>query len=277
LFGGLDTSKFSGSLYTLPILHDKGQAPTTLSVSLVKLSLDYDGSTQDYTDKSFPYPALLDSGSTSTILPDAIYQEILKTTKAVLDEGSGAYLVPCSSPDSFFSYQFGDSSGPIIKVPWTNIALPVILKDGTTLQKDGKDVCSLDIEGDGDSTDPTQTPILGDSFLRSAYIVFDLGNLEISIAEANTEGTASSNVVAIPSGGVGAIVSATTASGGPTPTASVGFNGTIPHSVAPTGTGTTTPYTGAPTPVQTGAGHKNMIGASLVSLVAVAAGMVFYL
>lgn len=272
MFGGLDTSKFSGSLYTLPILHDKGMAPTTLSVSLVKLSFNYDGSTSDYTDKTFPYPILLDSGSTSTILPDAIYKEILTTTKAELDSDSGAYLVPCSSPDSYFSYQFGASSGPIIKVPWSNIALPVVLKDGTTLQKDGKDVCSLAMEGDGDSSDPTQTPILGDSFLRSAYIVFDLGNSEISIAEANTDSTASSNVVAIPSGGVGAIVSATTATGGPTPTASVGYNGTIPHSVAPTGTGAP-----APVPTQTGAGHVNMISTSLLSLVAVAAGMVFCL
>jgi len=225
IFGGLDTSKYSGNLQTIPILHDEGATPTELIVALNGFSANYNGASTDFTDDTFPLPVLLDSGTTVTILPDAIFQKIAELTNAT-DAGMGVLIVSCSSPGSYFSFQFGGPSVSSIRVPWTSIAPPFIQENGTVLMEDGQPICVLLIQSDEGSG----TLVLGDSFLRSAYVVFDLGNYEISIAQANVENTANSNVVAIPSAGVGAVVSASTAAS-ITPTISMIASSTRPHSI----------------------------------------------
>jgi hypothetical protein len=58
-------------------------------------------------------------------------------------------------------------------------------------------------------------PILfGDTFLRSAYVVYDLDNNAISMANTNFNATGNGNVQAIPSGTAGAPGVSTTATGG---------------------------------------------------------------
>jgi hypothetical protein len=61
----------------------------------------------------------------------------------------------------------------------------------------GEAVCVL--FADSVANDQSGSIILGDSFLRSAYVVYDLENYEIAIGQAVFNAT-SSNIIAIPSG-----------------------------------------------------------------------------
>jgi hypothetical protein len=62
---------------------------------------------------------------------------------------------------------------------------------------DGEAICSLFV--DSVVNDPSGSIILGGSFLRSAYVVYDLENNEIAIGQTIFNAT-SSNIKAIPPG-----------------------------------------------------------------------------
>ncbi|KAJ3502036.1 hypothetical protein NM208_g16809 [Fusarium decemcellulare] len=62
----------------------------------------------------------------------------------------------------------------------------------------------------GIAPSPSSTSILGDTFMRSAYVVFDLENNEVSLAQSNFNATGS-DIVEIGSGD-GAVPAATGAS-----------------------------------------------------------------
>jgi hypothetical protein len=87
----------------------------------------------------------------------------------------------------------------------SQIVLPLVLANGEVpTYPNGKTACQLGIEAAGD------LPVLfGDTFLRSAYVVYDLDNNRIALAQTDFNATGS-NVVAFPSQGA-AIPSATSA------------------------------------------------------------------
>lgn len=58
---------------------------------------------------------------------------------------------------------------------------PYTLEDGSVFQLNSEDVCLFGIVSGGDNT----STILGDTFLRSAYVVYDLENYLIGIANTN--------------------------------------------------------------------------------------------
>ena len=66
--------------------------------------------------------------------------------------------------------------------------------------------CQLGINAQKNPEDPL---VLGEVFLRAAYVVYDLGNEEISIAQSNYNGPSTPNILEIlpgPSGVPGAIL-----------------------------------------------------------------------
>lgn len=76
LFGGVDTNKYHGDLVSLPIQLD-GQTGTISSFTVAWTGLTVHGSGQssDFSP-SEPAPAILDSGTTDTLLPDDIANQI---------------------------------------------------------------------------------------------------------------------------------------------------------------------------------------------------------
>ncbi|KAE8365024.1 aspartic peptidase domain-containing protein [Aspergillus caelatus] len=90
-------------------------------------------------------------------------------------------------------YGFGGPGGPVIRVPFFELAVPW-LDDNGYYQKlsNGKDACVFGVVPITDDS-----PILfGDTFLRSAYVVYDLDQQQIAIAPTryNSEDT---NIVEI--------------------------------------------------------------------------------
>ena len=105
--------------------------------------------------------------------------------------------MPCSlanSPD-VFSFGFGGNGGPTIKVSFGEFVTPIYNDDGSqpTFRNGAGTVCTWGLLPSGD---PSQPIILGDTFLRSAYVVYDLTNNQIGIAQTDFNAT-NSNVVQI--------------------------------------------------------------------------------
>lgn len=115
------------------------------------------------------------------------------------DQQAEAYLVPCSkgTGSATFDFQFGGSSGPTIKVPISEFFIPLADEYGDATSSTGEATCEFGIEPAG--KDPV---LFGDTFLRSAYVVYDLANKEISMAQTNFNST-TSNIQAIAAGANG--------------------------------------------------------------------------
>jgi len=190
LFGGIDTTKYSGDLVSLPIQPVQGFYQE-YTVALTSISIQDDSGTRPLTDSSFPQTALLDSGTTTQELPNAVITKLVQGLGAVQEQG--AILVPCgyANANASLVYQFGGASGPSIKVPFSAL---ISLEAGPTFSN-GEAACEMLLSGGGDGN-----LVLGDSFLRSAYVVYDVANNEIAIAQAKLNATSTSNILVIPKG-----------------------------------------------------------------------------
>ncbi|RCK67128.1 Candidapepsin-1 [Candida viswanathii] len=159
IFGGIDHAKYSGELITVPL--------TTGGEFRIHLnSLTIDGATVPAALEGF-----LDSGSTYTHLQNSVFQQVSNKYNATYGpgpDGSNVYLVDCDLPGSI-DFNFDNSAK--ISVPATEFAAALYNDDGEKFPK-----CQLSLV-------PGDVNILGDNFLRSAYVVYDLDDNEISLAQ----------------------------------------------------------------------------------------------
>ena len=147
-----------------------------------------------FSQTNLALPVILDSGTTATYLPDSVINPILSGIGAVNNAEIGGPIVPCSltSSPANFTFGFGGNGGPMISVSLAEFLDPVYNEDNTPATfKSGDDICSFGIMSSG-----TGPILFGDSFLRSAYVVYDLTNNQIGLAQTNFNAT-SSNVVEI--------------------------------------------------------------------------------
>ncbi|EXJ72369.1 uncharacterized protein A1O5_04873 [Cladophialophora psammophila CBS 110553] len=175
LFGGVNTEKYEGELATIPIIPSNGvyfQLAIALT-GLVSAGSDLSSSS------SLPAAVLLDSGATLSYLPNDITQEIYNQVQAVYQSDVGAAYAPCSLSSSSATIDF-TFSGQTIRVPYNELFLGASVNNfGQPMTfQNGEEACLFGIA-------PAQggMAVLGDTFLRSAYVVYDLANNEISLAQ----------------------------------------------------------------------------------------------
>lgn len=198
LFGGVDTDKYTGDLVGLPIQIDSAvNVYDRYLVTLTSVSIKDDSGTRLLSDSSMSVAALLDSGTTSTVLPDDVANAIWNGFGAVVS-GPNEEFVPCKLKytNAALIFGFGGPGGPSISVPISEMIDNGAINPGATFE-DGEPICSLFV--DTVANDASGSIILGDSFLRSAYVVYDLENNEIAIGQTVFNAT-SSNIKVIPSG-----------------------------------------------------------------------------
>ncbi|KAI1616464.1 aspartic peptidase domain-containing protein [Exophiala viscosa] len=191
LFGGVDSSKYHGDLTVLPLQPDQNGSYNAFWVALTGVSIKDDQGTNSLTADDFTgVYALLDSGTTSTRLPADIWNALVEDLGIVVT--SKGYFVPCALADidSGITFTFGGSSGPTPMVPFSALMYPFV----AATSDEGVPLCYFlagpSVQG---------LTILGDSFLRSAYVVYDIPNNQVSIASAALNDTATS-ITAIPTG-----------------------------------------------------------------------------
>lgn len=124
-------------------------------------------------------PVILDSGTTDTYLPDALATTILNGVGATQSRSAGN-VVPCdlATRNASFDFGFGGNGGPVVTVDVGNFITPILFRDGSQATfEDGTPACTFGLHAAGDNP-----MLLGDTFLRSAYVVYDLENNQIGLA-----------------------------------------------------------------------------------------------
>lgn len=194
LFGGVDTSKFSGDLAILKTLTDEGDSsPREFYVTLDSVDVSVNGKSTNALDKT--RHVLLDSGTTLTYVPTETYQTLLNALGLLDDENYGAgttkeVIDKLKAEKAVISYKF---QGKKIEVPIDELFILATDRDNnqvwtTQNGKTEKFYTFLVADGgDADLFDPATTIgyIFGDSFLRSAYVVYDIGQDVVALAQAD--------------------------------------------------------------------------------------------
>ncbi|KAK1977058.1 eukaryotic aspartyl protease [Colletotrichum cereale] len=152
-FGGVDTKKFSGNLHSAPVLGPQnGENLHRYWVQLDSVGLSKSGSSaKTYSNSKFP--VFFDTGATLSYLPSALIDQLGSDLGGRLESSLNMYLVPCSAKGTI-DFKFGDYT---MKVPLSEFIWQV-----------GDNSCVLGADKASDNA-----YLLGDSFLRSTYVVFD--------------------------------------------------------------------------------------------------------
>ncbi|PNY24890.1 Elongation factor G, mitochondrial [Tolypocladium capitatum] len=201
LFGGIDTGKYVGQLTKVPVIrNDRVGNFTVFAVSMYSLEATSSSGSDTLTSSTSPISVVLDSGTSFSYLPQDMVSQAWQEVGAVWNSNAGTPVLPCSCANhaGHFSFVFSGPNGPRINVTMNELVLP--LTSGpppkfTSGPYRGKTMCGFGL------VNQTEPPfILGDTFLRSAYVVYDLVNNEIGLAATNFNST-KTNVVAFASGG----------------------------------------------------------------------------
>ena len=239
--------------------------------------LDCSGAVQ-YSQNNLALPVILDSGTTDAYLPDDVVNPILGGVGVINDNQYGS-IVPCDLANSpaTIRFGFGGNGGQTISVGLGEFISPVYNERGIQPKfKDGAGlICSWGLMSSG-----TGPILLGDAFLRSAYVVYDLSSNQIGMAQTNFN-TTNSNVVEISGTSIpGASTTATAV------TVSQTFSGIPQETNAATKTGSTqaTAPQGSPTfnlcGSGSGSGKKGAafaVGPPRIELTTVVTGLVLLL
>ena len=171
LFGAVDHAKYSGQLQTVPIINIYSRYYSRpIRFDIVLNSMTLLSSAQNISVSTTPIPALLDSGTTLTYLPRAIVSTLVSLLGGTLTL-SGFYSVKCSY-NTRSAYLVFNFSGVRIRVPLADL----ILNQGSQ--------CYLGVMAQSaDRISGLPYAILGDNFLRNAYIVYNLEDYEISLSQ----------------------------------------------------------------------------------------------
>lgn len=196
LFGAVDASKYSGPLISVPV--QQQGAFTAWAVVLTSVSTTTDTATTLLTAPNFSMTVILDTGAPSMYLPTALYSSLTAKMNATMHANTP--YVPCSllsDTSTSYTFQFG-VDGPKITVPQSWLIFPFEYSPAGNpaglLADDGTELCYLGVI-------PTEGPIilLGDTFIRSSYLVFDADNLVVGMAQARF-GEEKECVVTLPEG-----------------------------------------------------------------------------
>jgi hypothetical protein len=182
LFGGIDNAKFNGDLTILPLQSDtESNAIDSFTVTFAGLNITGNGGKVVYNTQTNA-PVILDSGTTLTYLPDEIANAIADGVGAVSNNNYGV-VVPCdvAQTQGKFHFQFGNSAdGPIISAEISQFVLPFPSDIVSPKFRSGKTACRwgiLPAEGNPN--------LFGDTFLRSAYVVYNIEGNQVGIAQTN--------------------------------------------------------------------------------------------
>lgn len=201
LFGGVDTEKFIGGLTVVPILPDaQTQNFTSFTVGMTAVSFAFpNGTTHNASLQGGSLDAVLDSGTTLSYFPDDIATPLFDALGAYTYSSLGSVgltMVECGLANAGLELTFRFNDSVSIVVPADEVVIDAFDSVNGVIPPEIplEDPCLFGIQNSGDSL-PSEGArqidfaLLGDTFLRSAYVVYDLDNREIALAQANLNST----------------------------------------------------------------------------------------
>jgi hypothetical protein len=151
-------------------------------IALTGLSLGWNASDMETSGFKEPLPALISTAHPMTLLPQVLFDPIANYFGATLLSGS-TYKVFCdlNVAGEFLWFQFGGPNGALIYVPLDEMIIPIPASWKSSLEKD---ICLFGLAPAEGHAESNGTLVLGETFLRSAYVVFDLDHMKINLANA---------------------------------------------------------------------------------------------
>jgi Eukaryotic aspartyl protease len=204
VFGGIDTHKFNGTLEVVASTND------TVDMSRIAI-LDSRGATviliNSTESAESGLTAVFQTSSLLIWVPASVLAGTISYFGAFDDRNSsGLVFVDCekltSDAGTLFEFTFGRSFGPTINVPISEMILPLhyFLEPQAAVPKTTfASTCVLGMT----ANDAAESfAVLGNTFLRSAYAVFDLDHSQVALAQS-VYGVTGSNIVEIPASATG--------------------------------------------------------------------------
>lgn len=172
ILGGIDSSKWTGDLVTLPIVPSPHGAPR-LSVNWSSISItDAQQETTSYTLEYLPYPVVLDTGYTFSVLGNNIWDVFASYFNVQNTTTPDLFTIDCDQPDGHVNIGFGNDDF-ILSIPFSEIAVPNFVND--------QGGCFFGFVPAGYN----DVISFGDTVLRSAYVFYDYTGKTISLAQAS--------------------------------------------------------------------------------------------
>lgn len=143
LFGGIDTQKYYGTLYSMPIILPEGQQNySSFLVELTSLSITSQaGVTIAITNVSFSANVVLESSTTAIYLPTDATHTIYELFDVFVDSDGSPYADCKYSNSSYMS--FGFVSGSVIDVAYSEFVNKLYLPSPLPSNLPFSDVCGM--------------------------------------------------------------------------------------------------------------------------------------
>ncbi|KAK7967697.1 uncharacterized protein PG986_001974 [Apiospora aurea] len=197
VFGGVDKNKYAGNLVKVAI--DGADAHYTVLLTGLTHRPPTAQTNSPVLDNLTPFTIIVDSGTTLSLLPQALVEALAAQFPGATSDGRGGYRVACSYQQqpgtvSFsLAASFSSGSSPSAGSPdGVTINLPY----SEFVWNAGNDKCYLGAWYDN----RVRVHILGDTFLRGAYVVFDQDSDALYMANYATCDGGGGGLVAVPAG-----------------------------------------------------------------------------
>jgi hypothetical protein len=258
VFGAIDTAKYEGSLVTVNTFAISNQG---WYVQLSALNASSPSGTDLLYKKAPLLPFAIVIGLYGSWLPQDLALAMWAVAGAQYLVANETAAIPCSRTNSAgtFDFQFGNSNGPVIKASLRHFIMPQEEFDLKVKNAAGEPMCIFTVT----NTSLPDRYSLGEDFWKSVYLVADLNNQEVGMAQALYNVT-TSNIVTFAGHGA-SIPSATSAVGQNTTTPSLATTATFATatsttyaaaagflSTTTTNTGTTSPTSPTSSPTASG-------------------------
>ncbi|KAG0173294.1 hypothetical protein DFQ28_005959 [Apophysomyces sp. BC1034] len=198
IFGGVDNSKYSGDIIYLPVAPSKDKNEFYKYWSVYGQGIQVQNGNGSSPEFSFAAPEhfIFDTGASLSYFPpdtaEAIVRSVMGRDNYIYDKSGGMYRVNCQAAaknEASLVIKFSQSgnidSKPVkITIPGSKLAISV---ENLPLEK--STYCAFAVAPTSGfaetNTFPPDMYLIGDSVLRHAYLVFDLGQNRIGLAKAN--------------------------------------------------------------------------------------------
>lgn len=185
IFGGINSEKYTGDIYYSPVLHVKGEKTYWM--------VEGEGVTIQSGDKmllnhTFPTNrgVIIDTGTTLTYVDRALSEEIIMAIagrRIQLDPASGTYPLSCQSALPHDTFDLVLANHLKISIPVQDLIIPL---DGKPVNQSSQCIFGVApwmTTGTSAKMDRNGWILVGDSVLRSTFLIFDMENHQIGFAK----------------------------------------------------------------------------------------------
>lgn len=184
----------------LPMQNDSyDQVIDQFEVAWTSLSVSSNDTTYYIESTDFPMSVFLDSTVTFTWIPTDLFDELAGIFGAVYENTTESWMVDCTTGNSSITINFGFGNGAkTIEVPDVELSYPCFDFDGhlCNISNGVGPQCYFGVQ-------PTNADLVitfGQTFLRSAYVLYDLDTLHVGLAQATINSTESEMLQYYPAG-----------------------------------------------------------------------------